>query len=430
MSFDLQEIKDRIHLPDLFRRDGHVLRRAGASEFTSCPFHEEKSGSCKVDAQRFHCFGCGAGTDCFDYWERSRGVGKKDAIAALAAIAGLSPDLPGYSRPVAPPKPRLQPDEIIPPLDSAGITAWLAAVDELRRSPSQITRIAKWRGYSEEVVRWAVDRGIIGLWKWSGIWREAFLVEMPVAPAGPLVPVTVHIRLGPHTRSNDKPKASWRFDPPGRGAWPLIFGDLATATHIFLIEGQWDALALVDLMGWHRGEWPAGTCVVAMRGASSFRRLLAHYAFNEKATAFAIADADNAGKEWFMPGGFVELLGRRVARTYAFWPGETGLDLNDLLKRGLSRPHIISLLAPKLRSPRHAKPGGPTFLAWCRVRARIEGDPHRTAAAAVVADTTRPAGRVRVAKWERHWKTLNLPDDRVAALRAAWDTYRSECTAS
>lgn len=428
MAYDIHSIKDRVLMPELLRRDGIDLRRAGSTEFCRCPFHEEKSGSCKVEEKRFHCFGCGANGDIFDYWEKSRQVSKKDAIEALAILAGISPDLPGYTRPVAPPKPKQAPEEIIPPLTPEEIGEWFECVDRLRTWPGQIERIAKWRGYSIETVHWAIERGIIGLMKWSGIWREAFLVEMPVAPSGPLTPVTVHVRLGPHTRSNDKPKPSWRFAPKGRGAWPLIFGDLHTATYIFAVEGQWDALALVDLMRWHQGPWPESTAVVGMRGSTSFKKLLAHYALNEKATLFAIADADNAGQEWFLPGGFIHQLEGRVARIYSFWPGQAGLDLNDLLKRGLDRSDLLTLITPKLRSERHRGPVGITFLQWCQRRAKVSGDEHAPAASAVVADKSRPRGRCRITTWERHWKKLNLSDDRRAALRAAWDTYKQECT--
>lgn len=60
------------------------------------------------------------------------------------------------------------------------LAAWFACVDTLRSSPSEISRIASWRGFRESTVHWAIARGIIGLKSWQGIPREAFLVEMPV----------------------------------------------------------------------------------------------------------------------------------------------------------------------------------------------------------------------------------------------------------
>jgi hypothetical protein len=429
MTYDIQAIKDRLSVSDVMRRDGHEPRRMGAGWFVRCPFHEEKSASCKVEEKKFHCFGCGAGTDVFDYWSRSRGTTKRETIEQLASLAGIAPHIDGYTKPLLPAAPRPKPEEIIAPLTAAQRADWFACVDELRRRPAEITRIAAWRGLDEDVIRWAIERGVIGLKKWSGVWREAFLVEMPESPAGPLIPVSTHIRLAPRSKSNEKSdKASWRFDPSGCGGWPLVFGEPATATHLFLLEGQWDALALVHLMRWHV-TWPAGLCLVAMRGATSFRKFLASYTLHEKSTAFAIADADNAGAEWFREDGLVHQLSARVRIVHAFWPGTRGLDLNDLVKSGLTRDHMLTILRPKLRSQRHRKPGGPTFLAWCRDRIKAP-DPLGNAARLVVADDTRPTGRRRKAVWERHWRKLNLPDELTAALSAAWDTYKSECTPS
>lgn len=425
-TYDLQTIKERIDLIELFKRDGHEPRRMGTGWFVRCPFHDEKSGSCKVEARKFHCFGCGVGSDVFDYWERSRGMGRKEAIEQLATLAGIAPQIDGYTRPLQRPAPRPQPEEIVPPLTAAERDAWFACVDDLRGRPRHVQGIADWRGIGEDVVRWALDRGIIGIKKWHGMWREAFLVEMPESIGGPLVPVSTHIRLGPNTKGNDHPKASWRFDPHGRGSWPLVIGDPATAKHIFLLEGQWDGLALVHLMRWHIA-WPDGLALVAMRGATSFRKFLTHYAIHEKSTVFAIADADNAGSKWFEPDGLVHQLGTRVARIHAFWPGTRGADFNDLVKQGLTRDQFTAILRPKLHSRRHRKAGGPTFLAWCKDRLKAP-DPVGKAAKLVLADDTRPTGRVRKAVWERHWRKLNLPDELTAALSAAWETYKSDCT--
>jgi hypothetical protein len=423
---DITTIKERLDLLEIFRRDGHEPRRMGANHFTHCPFHEEKSPSCKVEEKRFKCFGCGAGGDVFDYWEKSRGVSRVDAIDQLAHLAGLSGS--SYPQPLHQPAPRPpKPEETIPPLTPEELRDWQSCVQALRDRPREISRIASWRGIGEDVILWALERGIIGLKKWHREWREAFLVEMPGnSPCGPLVPVATHIRLGPHTRGNDKDKASWRFDPVNRGAWPLVFGDLAAARYIFLVEGQWDALAMIHLMRWHRA-WPAGTALVAMRGATSFRRFLSHYGILPTATVFAFADADLAGAEWFQPDGLVHRISTMVRRVHAFLPSQRGTDLNDLIKSGFTRDDMCAILAPKLRSPRMRKPSGPTFLAWCRARSGAP-DVIGRAARMVCADTARPKGRQRQNVWERHWNKLGIPSDLTADLNTAWLTYKSECS--
>ena len=428
MAHDIQSIKERLDLRDIFRRDGHEPKRMGANWFVPCPFHEEKSGSCKVEEKKFHCFGCGAGSDVFDYWEKSRGVSKKDALDQLAALAGIAPLAGGYTKPLPAAAPRPKPEEIIPPLTATEREAWMECVHQLRCSPQEITRIATWRGISEDVIHWAISLGVIGLKRWGGVWREAFLVEMPESPSGPYVGVSTHIRLGPHTPGNEREKASWRFDPTQRGAWPLVFGDVSTATHVFGLEGQWDALALVYLMHWHKS-WPPTLALVAMRGATSFRKFLTHYALNPKATFFAIADADNAGAEWFQEGGLVHQLSAKVARVHAFWPGTRGADLNDLVKAGLTRDAMVSLLTPKLRSRHQRKASGPTFLAWCRKRIAAP-EPLGTAARFVAADEARPKGRKPRKLWIRHWLKLEITPQQREHLAAAWDTYKTECTLS
>jgi hypothetical protein len=364
----------------------------------------------------------------FDYWERSRGMSRRDTIEQLASLAGIAPQITGYTRPLQRPAPRPRPEEVIAPLTVEQRAEWLSCVDALRQRPAEVTRIATWRGIGEDVIHWALERGIIGLKKWSGIWREAFLVEMPESPTGPLVPVSTHVRLAPGTKGNPHHKASWRFDPTGCGAWPLVIGDPATATHLFALEGQWDGLALIHLMRWHV-TWPAATCLVAMRGATSFRKFLTHYSLHEKATVFAIADADNAGAEWFQENGLVHQLSAKVRTVFAFWPGRRGADFNDLVKDGLTRDQLIAILRPKLVSPRHRKPTGPTFLKWCRDHQKAP-DPLGNACRLVLADDTRPTGRRRKSVWERHWRKLNLTPELIADLSSAWETYRSECTPS
>ena len=162
-------------------------------------------------------------------------------------------------------------------------------MDKLAASPAQQKRITQWRGYPEDLIPWANKKGLIGLSTYYSTDREALLVEMPTPSLTTrknedtpleqeLVPVSTHIRLAPHTQGNDHPKQSWRFSPSGCGAWPFIIGDPTQAEYLFILEGQWDALALIGLMGWHHEKkWPASTAVIGLRGASSGNKLLTHY---------------------------------------------------------------------------------------------------------------------------------------------------------
>ncbi|MCU1327484.1 MAG: dnaG [Bryobacterales bacterium] len=60
-----------------------------------CPFHHEKTASFSVstDRQRFHCFGCEADGDVFDFVQRIEGLsGFTDAVRRVAELAGIPPE--------------------------------------------------------------------------------------------------------------------------------------------------------------------------------------------------------------------------------------------------------------------------------------------------------------------------------------------------
>ncbi|MCC7535286.1 MAG: DNA primase [Deltaproteobacteria bacterium] len=75
------------------------LKRAGQSQKGLCPFHAEKSPSFHVSPARqtFHCFGCGAGGDVFQFLMRVEGRTFPEALRELARRAGITvPDEPSY----------------------------------------------------------------------------------------------------------------------------------------------------------------------------------------------------------------------------------------------------------------------------------------------------------------------------------------------
>ncbi len=72
--------------------DAVALRRAGRSWIGLCPFHEEKTPSFTVSAERgmFHCFGCQAGGDVISFVMRREGLEFRDAVQALAERFGVA----------------------------------------------------------------------------------------------------------------------------------------------------------------------------------------------------------------------------------------------------------------------------------------------------------------------------------------------------
>lgn len=68
------------------------LRQRGGRLWGRCPFHEDRDPSLMVDPARgtFHCFGCQAHGDVFDYVMRTRHATFAEAAAMLAERAGIA----------------------------------------------------------------------------------------------------------------------------------------------------------------------------------------------------------------------------------------------------------------------------------------------------------------------------------------------------
>jgi hypothetical protein len=63
-----------------------TLVRPNHAGFIHCPFHDEKTASCKIfKDNHFHCFGCGAKGDVIDFVQK---IDKIDFIAAVRKILG------------------------------------------------------------------------------------------------------------------------------------------------------------------------------------------------------------------------------------------------------------------------------------------------------------------------------------------------------
>jgi DNA primase len=69
-----------------------LLKPSGRNFKALCPFHQEKSPSFFVSAERqtFKCFGCGEGGDIFTYYMLREGVTFFEALKDLADYAGIT----------------------------------------------------------------------------------------------------------------------------------------------------------------------------------------------------------------------------------------------------------------------------------------------------------------------------------------------------
>ena len=86
MSFsknDLELIKSKFLLSQEIEKKTKVIKK-GKDSWCCCPFHDEKTPSCKIndDLGSFYCFGCGAKGDIFltmgagNIWRYAEELGK------------------------------------------------------------------------------------------------------------------------------------------------------------------------------------------------------------------------------------------------------------------------------------------------------------------------------------------------------------------
>jgi DNA primase len=87
----VEEVRARADIIEII--GSHVrLRRAGRNFVGLCPFHNEKTPSFSVNAERgfFHCFGCGVGGSVFDFIMRVEGLTFGEALRSLAKKYGVT----------------------------------------------------------------------------------------------------------------------------------------------------------------------------------------------------------------------------------------------------------------------------------------------------------------------------------------------------
>lgn len=432
---EINEIKARVSLRDLLERDSVAVRRSGTSWVACCPIHREDSPSFHLHEAAggdwYKCFGCDAKGDVLAYWMATRGCDFKEAVEALAGVAGLS-GRADLAKPL--PKREVREEEapvVIEALAAEDWLKWERAAAELYTDGAEVARWAVWRGLRPEVIAWAGRRMLCGRVMMYGAWREAFLIQ-DVAE-GVVRPVGWHVRLAPRSEGE---KASWRYSnrwgvdlacetSRGLGAWPFAVlpeGGMPAAKYIFCCEGQWDALALIDVMGWE-AKWPTQVAVFGMRGATSWKKFM-EYELRADAVALLMADNDRAGRGWFQgEGNFSEELRKRVKSVYGYWP-KGAKDLNDEV-RGMG-PAAREVFRGNLRK-RIAKQKGfvkmkPTFLKWLsgeKKKVRTDGVVE-FAQVATRRGAAVPKGRARKKVWVRFMQAW---PEHEGAFHKAWSEW-------
>lgn len=86
----IRAIKERLNIADIVRR--YVdLKPNGSRLVAPCPFHQETKPSFSVDPEKgfFHCFGCQASGDIFEFYSRINGLEFRECLEQLAEEAGI-----------------------------------------------------------------------------------------------------------------------------------------------------------------------------------------------------------------------------------------------------------------------------------------------------------------------------------------------------
>ena len=87
---EIRKVREANDLVELFS-ERTTLRQRGRDFWCCCPFHQEKTPSCKIDpsTQTWHCFGCGEGGDVISYIRKLDDVDFVDALRFLARRANI-----------------------------------------------------------------------------------------------------------------------------------------------------------------------------------------------------------------------------------------------------------------------------------------------------------------------------------------------------
>lgn len=149
----LDELRAAVPITDVVGQ--HVVWDKGKSNpgrndlWACCPFHNENSPSFHADGQegRYHCFGCGASGDHFQFLMALNGVDFPTAVAEVAAMGGIA--LPENSasggKPPRPPEQPRQSKAPPQPLAAEGKREMVATYDYPDRDGNLLYQVCRFQ---------------------------------------------------------------------------------------------------------------------------------------------------------------------------------------------------------------------------------------------------------------------------------------------
>ena len=94
----LEQIRQRVSLYDVVSKHAQGMKKKGRDWWACCPFHHEKTPSFHIHENKgyYHCFGCGAHGNVFDFVKEVRGGTFVDAVVYLGEMAGVDVKFEAY----------------------------------------------------------------------------------------------------------------------------------------------------------------------------------------------------------------------------------------------------------------------------------------------------------------------------------------------
>lgn len=148
------------------------LKKRGKNHIGLCPFHQEKTPSFTVsaDKQMYHCFGCGKGGNVFTFVMEMEKVSFIEAVRSLAERAGIQ--LPAVTADTA---ETTETDELLNACRFAGNHFYKNLTESPEGKPA--LQYFHGRGFSDETIR---NFGLgYSLNSWEGLLRAAGLEGIP-----------------------------------------------------------------------------------------------------------------------------------------------------------------------------------------------------------------------------------------------------------